>query len=193
MSRYSPPDFACRLFQTVLPVPYRGALLGDLIEEYNLRAEATSASAATRWFWGQACRSIPFIIGSSLRNGDWLISASAAVGVYVIMEMLISAADFMIAKLVAPEPTAYVVLAPIVFLAFTSIGGYAAARIRFGTAVFLALFVMITVAVLIVVKACPIPMPWWYKFGFLTLGPLTVLLTPVAFGVLKPNSNESAT
>jgi hypothetical protein len=193
MSRYSPPAFACRLFQAVLPVPYRGALLGDLIEEYNLRAEAMSPSAATRWFWGQACRSIPFIIGSSLRNGDWLISASAAVGVYVIMEMLISAADFMIAKLVAPEPTAYVVLAPIVFLAFTSIGGYAAARIRFGTEVFLALFVMITVAVLIVVKACPIPMPWWYKFGFLTLGPLTVLLTPVAFGVLKPNSNESAT
>src|SRR5271154_6889040 len=98
MSRYSPPAFACRLFQTVLPVPYRGALLGDLIEEYNLRVEAASPSAATRWFWGQACRSIPFIIGSSLRNGDWLISASAAVGVYVIMEMLISAADFMIAK-----------------------------------------------------------------------------------------------
>ena len=40
MSRYSPPAFACRLFQTVLPVPYRGALLGDLIEEYALRAES---------------------------------------------------------------------------------------------------------------------------------------------------------
>jgi hypothetical protein len=69
MSRYSPPAFACRLFQIVLPVRYRGALLGDLIEEYNLRAEATSRSAATLWFWGQACRSIPFIVGSSLRNG----------------------------------------------------------------------------------------------------------------------------
>ncbi|MFY9935862.1 MAG: permease prefix domain 1-containing protein, partial [Silvibacterium sp.] len=69
MSRYSPPAFACRLFQIVLPVPYRGALLGDLIEEYNLRAEATSPSAATLWFWSQACRSIPFIVGSSLRNG----------------------------------------------------------------------------------------------------------------------------
>jgi hypothetical protein len=191
MSRYSPPAFACRLFQTVLPIPYRGALLGDLIEEYNFRAEATSASAATRWFWGQACRSIPFIMGSSLRNGDWLISVSTAVGVYAVMGTLKLAADFMIAKLVAPEPTAYVVLAPIVFLALTSIGGYAAARIRFGTAVFLALFVIITVAVQIVVKACPIPVPWWYEFGFLTLGPLTVLLTPVAFGVLKPSSNES--
>jgi hypothetical protein len=191
MSRYSPPAFACRLFQTVLPVPYRGALLGDLIEEYALRAESTSPSAATRWFWGQTCRSIPFIVGSSLRTGDWLISASTATGVYVVMGMLKFATDFMITKLVAPGQTTFVVLAPIVFLALTSIGGYAAARIRFGTAVFLALFVMITVAVQIVVKACHIPVPWWYEFGFLTLGPLTVLLTPVAFGVLKPNSDES--
>ena len=191
MNCYSPPAFACRLFQIVLPITYRGALLGDLIEEYNLRAEATSASAATRWFWGQACRSIPFIMRSSLRNGDWLISVSTAVGVYAVMGTLKLAADFMIAKLVAPEPTAFVVLAPIVFLAFASIGGCAAARIRFGTVVFLALFVMITVAVQIIAKACAIPVPWWYEFGFLTLGPLSVLLTPVAFGVLKPNSNES--
>jgi hypothetical protein len=191
MIRHSPPAFACRVFQIVLPVPYRGALFGDLIEEYNLRAEATSPSTATRWFWGQACRSIPFIIGSSLRNGDWLISASTAVGVFAVMAMLKLAADFMIAKLVAPGPTAFVVLAPIVFLVFTSIGGCAAARIRFGTAVFLALFVMITVAVEIIARACTIPVPWWYEFGFLTLGPLSVLLTPVAFGVLKPNFRES--
>ncbi len=104
--------------------------------------------------------------------------------------MLKFATDFIIRKLVAPGPTTYVVLAPIVFLTITSIGGHAAARIRYGTAVFLALFVMITVAVQIVVKACPIPVPWWYEFGFLTLGPLTVLLTPVAFGVLKPNSKS---
>jgi hypothetical protein len=161
-------------------------MLGDLIEEYTLRAESTSPSAATRWFCGQACRSIPFIVGSSLRTGDWLISASAATGVYVVMGMLKFAADFMITKLVAPEQTTYIVLAPIVFLAITSIGGYAAARIRCGTAVFLAI-------ILIAVKACPVPVPWWYQFGFLTLGPLSVLLTPVLFGVLKPRSEESAT
>jgi hypothetical protein len=189
----SPPAFACRFFQTVLPVPYQGALLGDLIEEYALRAESTSPSAATRWFWGQACRSIPFIVGSSLRTGDWLISASAAMGVFVVMGMLKFAADFMITKLVAPEQTAYIVLAPIVFLAITSSGGYAAARIRCGTAVFLAFIVMITVAVLIAVKACPVPVPWWYQLGFLTLGPLSVLLTPVLFGALKPPSEESIT
>ena len=68
MNHYSPPAFACWLFQTVLPVSYRAALLGDLVEEYTLRAESTSPSAATCWFWGQACRSIPFIVGSRLKN-----------------------------------------------------------------------------------------------------------------------------
>ena len=193
MRRNSPPAFACWFVESVLPGRYPEAMLGDLIEEYTLRAESASPSAATRWFCGQACRSIPFMVGSSLRTGDWLISASAATGVYVVMGMLKFAADFMITKLVAPEQTTYIVLAPIVFLAITSIGGYAAARIRSGTAVFLAIIVMITVAILIAVKACPVPVPWWYQFGFLTLGPLSVLLTPVLFGVLKPRSEESAT
>jgi hypothetical protein len=193
MSRQSPPAFACWLFQAVLHVPYQSASLGDLIEEYALRADSTSPAAAKRWFWGQACRSIPFIVGSSLRAGDWLISVSAAAGVYVVMGLLKFAADFMIAKLVAPEQMTHIVLAPIVFLAITSIGGYAAARIRWCTAVLLAFIVMITVAILIAVKPCPIPVPWWYQFGFLTLGPLSVLLTPLLFGAVKTISEESTT
>ena len=71
------------------------------------------------------------------------------------MGMLKFATIFMITKLFAPGQMGFVVLAPIVFLATTSIGGHAAARIRYGTAVLLALFVMITVAVQIVVKASP--------------------------------------
>lgn len=71
---------------------------------------------------------------------------------------------------------------PIVFLATTAIGGCVAARIRRGATIFLALIVMITVAVLIDVKVCSIPVPCWYQFGFLTLGPLAVIITPALFG-----------
>jgi hypothetical protein len=67
MSRYSPPALACWLLQSVLPVSYRGAMLGDLIEEYTLRVESTSPSAASRWFWSQACRSVPFMVWSSAK------------------------------------------------------------------------------------------------------------------------------
>jgi hypothetical protein len=185
MRRNSPPAFACWLLESV-PVPYREAMLGDLIEEYTLRAESASPLAASRWFWSQACRSLPSMVWSSLRSRDWLISMSIAIGVYIIMGTLKFATDLTISKFVAPQQTTYVILAPVVFLATTSIGGCVAARIRRGATIFLALIVMITVAVLIAVKVCTIPVPWWYQFGFLTLGPLSVLLSPAVFGVLKP-------
>jgi len=106
-------------------------------------------------------------------------------GVYIIMGMLKFAADWTISKLVAPEQTTYVVIAPFVFLTTSAIGGCVAARIRRGATMFLALIVVITVAVLMELKVCAIPVPWWYQFGFLTLGPLAVIITPTLFGRLK--------
>ncbi len=105
--------------------------------------------------------------------------------VYIVMEILEHAADVTISKWVAPQPTTYVVLAPVVFLTATAIGGCVAARIRRGATKFLALIVMITVAVSIDLKVCTMPVPWWYQFGFLTLGPLAVIITPTLFGRLK--------
>lgn len=185
MRRSSPPTFACWLLESVLPDSYREAILGDLIEEYSLRIESTSRFTASRWFWSQACRSVPPTVWSSLRSRDCLISISIAMGVYVFMGALKFAADLMISRLVAPDQTTYVVLAPIVFLVTTAIGGCVAARIRRGATIFLALIVMITVATLINLKVCSIPVPWWYQFGFFTLGPLAVIITPTLLGRLK--------
>ena len=110
---------------------------------------------------------------------------SIAVGVYIFMGTLKFAADLMISKLVAPDQGTYVVLAPIVFLTTTAIGGCDAARIRRDTTIFLALMVTITVAILMDLKVCSIPVPWWYQFGFLALGPLAVIITPTLFGRFK--------
>jgi hypothetical protein len=178
----SPPAVACWFLDSVVPVPYREALLGDLIEEYTLRAESTSALAASRWFWSQAGRSVAAVVWSALRSGNWLISMSIAMGVYIAMGMLKFAADVMISKLLAPEQATYVVVAPVVFLTTTAIGGWVASRIRRGATIFLALIVMMTVAVLIDLKVCTIAVPWWYQFGFLTLGPLAVLMAPAIVG-----------
>jgi hypothetical protein len=185
MSRCSPPTFACWLLEPVLPDRYREAILGDLIEEYTLRIEATSRFTAFRWFWSQTCRSVPSMVWCSLRSRKCFISMSIAVGVYIFMGTLKFAADWIISKLVAPDQATYVVLAPIVFLTTTTIGGCVVARIRRGATMFLALIVMITVAILIGVKVCSIPVPWWYQFGFLTLGPLTVIITPSLVRHLK--------
>jgi hypothetical protein len=185
MRRCSPPTFACWLLKSLLPDPYREAVLGDLIEEYRLRIESPSRFTASRWFWSQTCRSVPSMFWCSLRSRGCFISMSIAVGVYIFMGTLKFAADWIIWKLVAPDQATYVVLAPIVFLTTTAIGGCVAARIRRGTTTFLALIVMITVAILIDVKVCSIPVPWWYQFGFLTLGPLAVIITPTLLAHLK--------
>jgi hypothetical protein len=121
------------------------------------------------------------MVWSWLRSWDWLISISIAMGVYIVMGTLKLTADLAISKFVAPRPMTEVFLAPVVFLATTSISGCIAARIRPGATIFLALMAMITVAVSIALKVCTIPVPWWYQFGFLTLGPLSVLLTPAVF------------
>jgi hypothetical protein len=192
MRRNSPPAFACWLLESVVPAAYRESMLGDLIEEYALRAESTSPLTASRWFWSQACRSVPSLVWSSLRSRDWLISVSIAMGVYVVMGMLKFAADLTISKLVAPGQTTSVVLAPVVFLTASAIGGCVAARFRRGATIFLALIVMITVAVLIYIRVCTIPVPWWYQFGFLTLGPLTVLIAPAIVGVFVPGDAQPA-
>jgi hypothetical protein len=181
------------LFEFFLPAQNGEAMLGDLIEEYPLRLEATSRLAASGWFWSQACRSVPHVLRSWMRSGSCLISMGVAMGVCLCMGMLKLVADRMIAKLVAPDPTTHVVLAPIVFLATTAIGGCIAARIRRGATIFLSLIVMITVAVLMDLKLCTIPVPWWYPIGFLTLGPLAVVIAPAMFWSLKARTGGVAT
>lgn len=178
MNRSSPPALACWLLEYLLPVPHRGPILGDLIEEYALRAESTSPSAASRWFWSQAFRSVPLMIASSLRAGNWLTSVVIALSVYIGMASFKLAIGVMVSRLVAPGQTGQIVLNAVEFLMATAIGGCIAARIRRGATIFLALFVMFTVAILIELKLCTIPVPWWYQFGFLSLGPLVVLVTP---------------
>jgi hypothetical protein len=181
----SPQTFLCLLLESVLPDPYREAIIGDLIEQYTLRVESTSRFSASRWFWSQACRSVPPMVWCWLRSGNWFLNMSIAVGVFIFMATLKFAADLTISKLVSPDQTMDVILAPILFLTITAIGGCVAARIRRGATLFLALMVTITVAILIELKFCSLPVPWWYQFGFLTLGPLAVMITPTLFGPLK--------
>jgi len=181
----SPQTFLCLLLESVLPDPYREAIIGDLIEQYTLRVESTSRFRASCWFWNQACRSVPPMVWCWLRNGNCFLNMSVAVGVFIVMATLKFAADLTISKLVSPDQTTDVILAPIVFLTITAIGGCVAARIRRGATLFLALMVTITVATLIELKVCSVPVPWWYQFGFLTIGPLAVMITPTLFGPLK--------
>lgn len=192
MRRNSPPAFACWLLRSVLPVPYREAMLGDLVEEYALRVESASPLTASRWFWSQTGRSVPSMILSSLRSPDWLASVGTGVVVFIAMAMLKYAAGLAIVKsTVIPQTTDIFVLKPILFLAVAAIGGCVVARVRPNATIFLALIVMISVAVLIILHLCTIPVPWWYQFGFLMLGPLAVLIAPAILVSYRAGAKQS--
>ena len=189
MKASSPPRVPCWLLEFILPASYRDAMLGDLIEEYNHRTNSPNSTwplDASFWFWSQACRSIPSIMWSLLRNGDWLTRLMTALGVYVAMAILRFSAGAAVSKLTVPGETTRVVLAPILFLLTTSIGGCLVARIRREATIFLALLVLVSVVVLIAIKICTTPVPWWYQVGFLTLGPASVVITPAVVGSLRP-------
>ncbi|HZS46136.1 MAG TPA: hypothetical protein VFC63_13765 [Blastocatellia bacterium] len=191
MKRYSPPLLLCRFIGSILPVTYNDFLLGDLIEEYAIRLETTSQLAACLWFLSQTCRSLPSMVWSLLRR-DWLIRIRTAIVVYLGMAMLKIAAGLVISKAFAPRQTAHVIIGPILFLITAAIGGFAVARIREEATIFLALFVIVSVVTSIALNICPIPVPWWYQFGFLTLGPLMVLMVPAAVRSIKPAAGRPA-
>jgi hypothetical protein len=64
MKSSATPCVPCWLLEFILPVSYRQEMLGDLIEEYNLRTNSTSTLELSLWFWSQTCRSVPSLIWS---------------------------------------------------------------------------------------------------------------------------------
>jgi hypothetical protein len=166
-------------------------MLGDLIEEYTFRTNSTSPLKVSFWFWSQTCRSVPSIIWSLLRNGDWFTRLMTAFSVYVGMVILRLSAGAAISKLISPGETTRVFLAPLLFLVTTAIGGCVVARIQREATVCLALMVMVSVVILIAIKICTTPVPWWYPAGFLTLGPASVLITPAVVWSLKPTAKRT--
>jgi hypothetical protein len=173
------------LLDSVLLPRSRDEILGDLIEEHALRADAKSGFEASCWFWSQTCRSLAW---SSLADG-WGWNLATAIAVYVGTAALKIGAEFAIARLFQPREMTQVVVAPILFLAATTVASCVAAGVRRGATVFLSLLVFIAVGVLIALNVCTIPVPWWYKFGFLTIGPASVFAAPVIRKSLRGLNN----
>src|SRR5262249_43603542 len=78
MRRRQPPRMGCWLLGCLLSERDREAVMGDLAEEYALRARSASL-----WYWGQVYRSVPSILWRSARGGHWLPALSVAMGVYI--------------------------------------------------------------------------------------------------------------
>ena len=173
MSQHSPSRLATWLLERVLPDRDRDAILGDLFEEYELRARSITPKMVSRWYWGQVCGSIPGIVRGSVARGRSLLTLGVAIGAYIAAGALEFAGTMAISKLLKPDASVYTVISLVVGLTTMVIGGYFATWIRPGADIVLAGIVMIVVAVLMMTMTGSEPL--WYGLTFLVVGPLAAL------------------
>jgi hypothetical protein len=173
MSRQSPSPVASWLLAQVLPERNREVVLGDLHEEYVLRARLDRFPTADRWYWGQVCRSIPRLVWNSARQSRWPSTLAVAIGAYILAGIFEFAATWAISKLLAPGTKAFTVVNLVFGLATFVLAGYIAAWIRPAAANFLAGIVLMVVVSLLVTMSESAPL--WYGVMFLVGGPLAAL------------------
>ena len=167
------PHIAIWLLECLLPAGDRDAVVGDLVEEYALRAGASTRATVALWCWGQVARSIPLVLLSDLRRRQWIHTLGVAIAAYVAAGALESVGLAVISRLLHPDAGLAALLGVIVGLATIVLGGYVAASIRQEAAPTLAGIIFIAVAVLMVTISDSAPL--WYGFTFLIAGPLAAL------------------
>jgi len=169
MTTQPPPWLATQLFYRFLEPAECDAMLGDLFEEYLLRA-AVSPQAAVRWYWKQALRSVPVLLGHRARRDRWLSTVAVAVAGYLIVGILNAVGTSLVAPwLDASSETRYIATA-IVGLAAIGSGAHLASRMRPAAGRVLGGLVMVVAVWMLVLPVDESPA--WYQLTFLILGPL---------------------
>jgi hypothetical protein len=164
------PRVATCLLKCFLPPTDREVVLGDLIEEYAIRARSDPASMVDRWYWGQVYRSIPQAQWSAIRRGGAVTTLTTALAAFIAAGALESAGLAALSRVLVMDANQPTALSVIVGLATIMLGGYVAAWIRPGAAQALAGIEMIAVVILMVTMSGSAPL--WYGLTFLIIGPL---------------------
>ncbi len=167
------PRTASWLLGWLLSDADKEALIGDLHEEYVLRAQADSRPNADRWYVSQVWRSLPRLVWRSFRGGEWRGALGAGFSVYVFVgfvEFFIQAAIF---RIFALSPEMRWALSVPIGLPVMALGGFVAAWMRRGAAGALAFIVAGVIVIMMILMGDASPR--WYQITFLILGPLAAL------------------
>ena len=166
-----PPRLANWLLRWLVPKTDREQIMGDLVEEFSLRAQ--SSDSCWSWYWSQTLRSIPPIAWMAARQGRWIRTFLVALGAYIASGLLESMADAVLLQSVNPQSLLHSVVSLIIGLATITAAGYIAARFRPGAETVMGAIVVAAVIVLLAARVGEVPP--WYGFTFLIAGPLASL------------------
>jgi hypothetical protein len=164
-------DVALVFLRVLLPTPQREPVLGDLAEEYAIRARS---GCALPWLVGQVCRSVPAVLRMAASRGTWLTTIGIAGGAWVAASALESVAVAVTLRWVGDRTLLGAILSTLLGMLSMVGGGYVAARLRTGAAKVMAAIVLVVVMALMLAAGNTSPL--WYQLTFLFFGPLAPLL-----------------
>ncbi len=146
----------------------REPLIGDLAEEYLLRANQVSASVALRWYVRQIWVSAPSLIWARLRPTARMVSVAFLA--YVAVGIAELSVNRMISgPTVTYDPVALLIMFPTVVLI-----GYVAERYRRGAAIALGAMLLLVVTAMTAWSAeSP---PTWYRIAYFFVGPAAAVI-----------------
>ncbi len=124
--RHRAVDVATWMFSRLVSKGEREPLLGDLAEEYALRTNAASASAAFKWYLRQICASAPPLLYAQLARAGWIATAGVALLAYIGAGL----AELMVHRVISSSPAVYNPLGLVITFPMVVLIGYFAARFR---------------------------------------------------------------
>jgi len=156
------------------PRSEREALLGDLAEEYALRASEASRSAGRQWLLRQICASVPPLLWARITRWAWITTLGVALLAYVavgIVELIVSRmmATAPDATQAAYNPLGMGLTFPLVVL----IGYVAAGCSKRAPRVLAAMMVLSVTAMTLWADE---RLPTWYRIAYFLVGPAATFI-----------------
>lgn len=171
--RRDAPGLVLWLLSRLVPGHQREPLVGDLLEEFALRAKASSLPAARRWILRQAFASVPPLLWAALTRTAWL----STLGVALLAYIAVGVAEFLVNWALSGAPSggaAYRPLGLLVTFPAVVFIAYLAARFRRGAPLVLGAAMLL--AVTLITLTSTESAPAWYRAAYFVVGPAAVFI-----------------
>jgi hypothetical protein len=163
-----------RAISWLAPRSEREAMMGDLAEEYVLRANAVSASAACKWYLRQVCASAAPLLWARLTRTAWMSTVGVALFAYIVIGVVEFIVNGAIASLSATTTAAYNPLGMFMTFPMVVVIGYFAARFRRAATVVLASLMLLSVTAMTLWGNESLPI--WYRSAYFVVGPAATFI-----------------
>jgi hypothetical protein len=157
------------VFARFVPAAEREPIVGDLVEEYALRANASSSSAALKWYLQQVCTSAAPLLWARLRGVAWISTIGVALLAYIAVGVAETTVNWAISNRTATGAFAFKPLGLMIVFPMIVLIGYFAARFRRGAPVVLGAMMLLVVTLMTLLTSES--MPPWYRVAYFIAGP----------------------